>query len=517
MADERRRHHHISPSGEPAEDSPLLREEDDQHHHHHRQRRHRADRSPAGAHVPKARDGAVVVNMLCVIIFVATSATGFIAIPFTRLAEDVLCRRYYGARGGGGPIDEGLCKEDWIQGRLAFVLAIQSALEAVAGLLAAFPWGLAADRIGRRPVFAVALGGMVLALFWMMLVLYLPDVLPIELVWLGSASPFVGGGQAVLVGVVLSMITDETNEDERAIAFMRLHAGSLCGNLMSPALSSLLMEKQGPWPPIWVAVALLITSAVSFLFLPETLRSKSKRVSSPSRTEPAGLKSRVSHTISTFRESLSILKSPSLILLLLTALGSMPITHSTLQFMAQFISKRYGIKLFQTGYVQSAYGVAQIVQALVILPFLSKLLLKSSIPAVFRAADEHHRDLSLSLYSYVILFFGILVLGFSPSLACFIFGLVLMALGSGFGSFARSLMSLYVDPEHRSRLFSLVGMVEVVGSVYAQPMLAGLFALGMKLGGGWIGLPYYGLSVLVAICGSLLLFVRLPKNTVSEP
>ncbi|KAI0596519.1 major facilitator superfamily domain-containing protein [Biscogniauxia sp. FL1348] len=517
MADERRRPMN-SPSSHPTEGTPLLHAED----HQDRDQDQDPGSSPADGihvHVPRAHKGSVVVNVLCLIILVATSATGFIAIPFTRLAEDVLCRRYYGVeqqqQGGPGvgigagaanPIDEGLCKENSIQSRLAFVMAIHSALEAVAGLLAAFPWGLAADRIGRRPVSAIALGSMVVALLWAMTVMYLPSVLPIELVWLGAASPFVGGGNAVLTGVVLSMVADATSEEERALSFMRLHAASLSGNLMSPALSSLLMSRTGgPWASLWVAVALLSTSALSFyLFLPETLTTTTTTTKHPS--------SRI------IRESLSILRPRSLVLLLASALGSAPVLFATaLQFMAQFVSKRYGLRLAQTGYVQSGYGAAQIVQALGVLPLLSRWWrVRSSSSSSSSSDSEHRRDLSLALWSYAVLFLGVVVLGVSPSLGGFVLGLALTALGSGFGSLSKSLMSLYVDPAHRSRLFSLVGMVEVLGSVYAHPMLAGLFTLGMKLGGGWIGLPYYGLAVLVAACGSLLLFVRLPKSAAGE-
>lgn len=294
---------------------------------------------------------------------------------------------------------------------------------------------------------------------------------------------------------------------------MRLHVASLCGDLLSPALSSAMMQSVGPWPPIWVAIAIVIISAIAFLFLPETLKHQPDQedIEEEPETNSPSFRSRISHVFNRFKESLSILKSTSLILLLLTCLGARPVM-ATLQFMAQFISKRYDIALAETGYVQSVYGVTQIAHSLVILPWLARFVMRDATPAKFRAKDEHHRDLSFAKWSYGILVVGIAALGLAPTLPAFIFGLVITALGSGFNSLTRSLMSLYVDPEHRSRLFSLVGMVEVIGSVYAQPMMAGLFTLGMKLGGEWIGLPYFALSILVAVTASLLLFVRVPKE-----
>lgn len=80
----------------------------------------------------------------------ASASGGFLAIPTTRLIEDVLCREYYSELNidldRGAPIDEGLCKTESIQSNLSFILAIQSAAIATVSLLAAFPWSLAADR-----------------------------------------------------------------------------------------------------------------------------------------------------------------------------------------------------------------------------------------------------------------------------------------------------------------------------------------------------------------------------------
>ncbi|KAI1342802.1 major facilitator superfamily transporter [Xylariaceae sp. FL0016] len=536
---------------EPGEASPLL---PPQHHHHHQNHEHH-HHPPRPTHrtrpsvasiassvrLPRAHKGSTIVNLLCFNIFIATAGSGLLTIPYTRVLEDVICREYYGVLADAEPIDEQMCKVNAIQSRLAFIAAIGMALQAIVGFLAAFPWGLVADRIGRRPVFALAVTGAILGLLWIMTVAYFSNVFPIEAVWLASAGMLLGGGDALLIAVVLSMITDATNEEERGMAFMKSHVGSLCGNLMSPAIASAMMSKTGPWPPLWLAVGLLAISAVSILFVPETLAAKQKQqqkgaghpgASTPG-DEPTGLRAQVAHTISRFRESLSVFNSPSLIMLLITALASQPVTYATLQFMTQFISKRYALPLSQTGYVQSLYGAAQILHALVLLPRLSRALLLLPRPtapapapatARLRFATAERRDLYLARASYLILALGILALALAPTLALFVAGLVVMALGSAFGSLTRSTMSLYVDPAHRSRLFSVVGMVEVLGSVYAQPMLAGLFSLGMRLEGGgddgddgddgrgrgWLGLPYFGLAALVAAAGCLLCFVRLP-------
>lgn len=290
--------------------------------------------------------------------------------------------------------------------------------------------------------------------------------------------------------------------------FLRMHVASVCGNLLAPTLSSFLMAQYGPWPSTWIGLGLIASSAIVVMFVPETLQAK------PSTTASEGEatldpNSRFSRMLARLQDSLSIVRSPSLVLLLIVSLTSMPVVLSTSSFMPVFLSKRYDSQLFQGGFVQSAFGAAQMLQSLIILPWLSRALMQST---KFRPADEHHRDLFIARWSAGVSMLAALVLGLAPTLPAFIFGLVILSLGSGTFSLVRSLMSLYVDPIHRSRLFGLIGMVEIVGQIYAQPMLAELFSLGMRLGGKWIGLPYFGLSVLVAAATALLLFVRVsPK------
>ncbi|KAI8955541.1 major facilitator superfamily domain-containing protein [Xylaria longipes] len=465
---------------------------------------------------PKPRKN-IVINILYFITFIASYSSGFFELPFTRLIEDLLCHDYYDVASSTQPIDESLCKEDSIQKDLAYILAVQSTLYSIVSFVAAFPWGLAADKFGRKPIVACALTGGVIGYLIEMVVLYWSDVFPITAVWAASAGQLIGGGNGVLIAVVLSMIADATNEEEsystsdRAIAFLRTHVAALCGMLLSPSLAGFVMEKAGPWIPPLIGIGLFFLSAIVLFFLPETQACKNPSLDSLVPDVP-GPASTISQIFGQFLDSFSILKSPSLILLFLTSLCSMPVMDSTLNFLNQFVSKRYEIKIAQTGYVQSTYGVASIIMTLFILPWISNLLIDPATPARYRARNEQYRDLSLARWSYAVLFLGALTLGLSPTLGGFIFGLLLMAIGSGFGSLSKSLMSIYIDPAHRSRLYSLVGMIEVLGSVFSQPLLAGLFSLGLRWHGGWIGLPYFGLAVLIALAGSLLLFVRIPRT-----
>lgn len=51
------------------------------------------------------------------------------------------------------------------------------------------------------------------------------------------------------------------------------------------------------------------------------------------------------------------------------------------------------------------------------------------------------------------------------------------------------------------RLYSAVAMVEIGASLVSSPVLVGLFALGLKLKGPWIGLPFLGLAIISFVGG----------------
>jgi hypothetical protein len=102
--------------------------------------------SMPAVHVPKVHDSNTIVNLICAIILVASSATGSATIPLTRLVENAVCHRFYQMQSYDDPIDEKQCKADAIQSHVAFVFASVSICEAVMGFLAALPWGIVADR-----------------------------------------------------------------------------------------------------------------------------------------------------------------------------------------------------------------------------------------------------------------------------------------------------------------------------------------------------------------------------------
>lgn len=474
----------------------------------------------------------------------------------------------------------------------------------------AYPWAMFADRVGRKPTFLLAQVGMVLDQVWFGMVCLLWPVLPLRAVVLGPLLIFVGGGAPLVSACVGSIVAEIIPEQGRAVAFMRIHLFSLLGNLVSPLAAARFMQATSgsPWPSLIASNALLLLSALLVQFLPEHAvggnkadaprkgRSTPRKPPQPvpyaddvdqedadevevevladhlfprphERVPPQPRPPLHARTASHMRDLATLILSklsavgrlpPSLLLILAANLANMPVFLSTLQFMCQYASARFDIPLAKTGYILTAFGAANLLAVVWIIPAVSAWLLRvlgarrrrglrsaaagevagpssytslnqedttagvqpaSSLPPSVAAA----RDLLMARGSYVFLIVGALVLAASPTLPPFALGLAVFALGSGFSSFIRALSSLYVPADGLARLYTVAAIIDGVGTMAGGPLLAGLWAWGMQISHGdgdgddarkgWAaGLPYVGIAVLAALAMAALAGVTLPPG-----
>lgn len=211
------------------------------------------------------------------------------------------------------------------------------------------------------------------------------------------------------------------------------------------------------------------------------------------------LRSHLAHARERLGESLTMLHQRSVILLLATFFISEPVQQVYGQTLAQLISKRFHWNLAETGYMFSARGTLVVV-VLAILPVLSGILTGRFRFSVFR------KDLVLAQASLVCLIIGSLLTG-GEHPAEVVTGLVISTFSAGISSLAKGLIASYVDPEHMARLFALTGMVETAGAIFGGPSVAWAFDRGVKMGGRWMGLPFFYIAVLSAIALVALFFV----------
>lgn len=287
--------------------------------------------------------------------------------------------------------------------------------------------------------------------------------------------------------------------------------GAVLGGVTGPALAAKLMELYSPWVPLWITGFVLTPIVfITIIFLPETLHLQSTTHESFSKEQSfvAAIRSHLEHAVDRLSESLSMLKTPSLAILLATFLVQSPVQISQGQTLAQTISKRFHWTLAQTGYLFSARGLLTVV-VLGVLPAVSSALTSPRMGR-FRLSP-FRKDLRLQQASLLALAAGSALTGGGATFGAVAAGQAVSTLGVGGASAAKALAAYYVDAAHAARLYTLVGMVETAGSFVAGPALAWAFDAGMRRGGRWTGLPFFLVAGACGLALGAVCLVRQPE------
>ncbi|PBP21250.1 hypothetical protein BUE80_DR007861 [Diplocarpon rosae] len=450
-----------------------------------------------------------ITTIVALVSVILGSAGALVVVPRTRILEDILCHRFYGNLDGrDGAIDERLCKHDQIQSELAYLTGLITSVEAVVGFAFAFPYGILADRIGRKPVFLLSMVGVILAMSADFAVLRFWRIIPIHWIIYTSIVEVIGGGRPVTTSVLYAIVVDVHLPGNRASAFSIIAVANFAANLGGPVVASRLVETASPWVPLCATLVLLLVGTGLISVIPETLPPKPEAAEEDLPQEQSmisSIASHLQHTLARLFESCTMLKSTSLTIILVTFLQYMPSVLGKTQFFLQYFSKRFDWPLARTGYLLSIRGVVSAFTLLGALPGLSQVLLSPKFPFRFSATKK---DLRLAQYSAAIATLGAILLG-GPTLSVVFIGLIVAALGDGLAPLSRALIPAFVDPQHTSRIYTLVGMVESLGTIVAGPSLAYFFTKGMQWEGLWLGLPYFWLACLSGLVVVAFGFVEL--------
>lgn len=173
--------------------------------------------------LPQTHNPDVIVAVIVFLCFIIGVGSYLGVVPTTRIYEDIICHRFYEKIEGDGyiglnqNIDEGLCKGDEIQKELAIVVAGLESANAVPSVLLAFPYGLLADRIGRKKVFGLSILGIVLSSTWVTIVCWFWQAFPLRLIWVAPIFRLIGGGDTVATAAIFAIVADVTTEASRLV------------------------------------------------------------------------------------------------------------------------------------------------------------------------------------------------------------------------------------------------------------------------------------------------------------
>jgi MFS family permease len=89
------------------------------------------------------------------------------------------------------------------------------------GILLAIPYGMLADRIGRKPTILLSIPGFILNMVITGVTLWFSNIFPLRAVWISALAWLFGGGFVVAAAVVWTMMADVTTEQQRFVFIIK--------------------------------------------------------------------------------------------------------------------------------------------------------------------------------------------------------------------------------------------------------------------------------------------------------
>lgn len=122
---------------------------------------HSSDAAPCVAYegeIPPLRRLAIALPYL--LVFLAFEiAVSLVAIPMSPIQEVIICRKHYADVVGADP----RCKNEVVQSELSMLKGWEVTFALIPGMVTAVPYGMAADKYGRRLVLGLSLLGLTLS------------------------------------------------------------------------------------------------------------------------------------------------------------------------------------------------------------------------------------------------------------------------------------------------------------------------------------------------------------------
>ncbi|THV44931.1 hypothetical protein BGAL_0555g00050 [Botrytis galanthina] len=450
--------------------------------------------------------------------------------PLARTLEDILCRDYYSSAPLSGfseaprlSIPESHCKNDVIQGKLAMLRGWDGTLACIPGLIMSVPFGVLADKIGRKAVLFMSLIGIGLGLVWVQVICYFDTFFDIRWIWSANLFTLIGGGSAVTRTMYYTIIADVVAEEQRATVFFQIVAASLIATLAGVPLAWWLIKVSSLRVPMMAAVLFVFLGALLILVLPETLHLR-EHLSKPSpdpdqapgeAMEDEGSssdgegaltfsKKNWSMLLENLEESRFVFTNPKL--LALSAAFLVQSLHEIMnQFLLQLASKRLGWTLADASFLIPLASITNFVQLVLVLPAIYAILSRFHLQTAVK-------DLMVSRGSALLMVLGALGLAVSPTRGLFVLSTIIFSLGMGLYPAIRSLLTDLVDPTQVSRLYGVLAVMDTIGGMASSPLVAGAFSSGLKRGGLWSGGGFLVAAVAYAAAGLLTLSVSVKKD-----
>ncbi|OJZ79635.1 hypothetical protein ASPFODRAFT_148805 [Aspergillus luchuensis CBS 106.47] len=427
-----------------------------------------------------------------------------VATPMRPIQEDIICRKHY----PGALAASSMCKSDIVQSELSLIKGWEATFGLLPGMITAVPYGMAAERYGRRPVLGLSLLGISLSQAVDIIVCYFPEAFSLRLIWLGAALTLVGGGPLVTTTMLFLIASDVTSEAHRSTSFFYLSAIPLIGQLLAAPLTYAAMAK-GNWFSVLLGFGGLVVSTLAILVTPETHSMRHSdscddyRSSVDYTSPPLGVRALV---VSVSRQAAvsvrTVFWSNKLSLLLMNFLFT-SISESIPPILMQYVTKRFQWTWAEAALLNSISAGVRLAVVGLLLPFASRVLLLDL------RLNPSLKDLWLARAGISALVVGAFGIGLADRSIIVIISLMIYSLGFGYGPAMRGLLITIAEGQRASDLLMCISLIESTGLLLSGPLLAASFRVGMALRGVWIGLPFILVGCCLACATAIVIGIRI--------
>ncbi|KAI0159379.1 hypothetical protein BJ166DRAFT_626501 [Pestalotiopsis sp. NC0098] len=270
----------------------------------------------------------------------------------------------------------------------------------------------------------------------------------------------------------------------RSMTFFYIGASAQLGQLLSSPIVYATMRRD-VWIPMYLGFGLFVTATILCTIIPSNTDELKRQSQTEDVLETRESDANQSRGLSNWTHDIVVKLGAALYWV---AYENRPIGYMLLSLLItvmakyaaslelQYITKRYDLSWEKAGLVVSTRSIASLLLLTIVLPALGSMLLR-------RGFTASSRDLFMARASVVIFAIGSMLVGLAEIRLLAWAGIILMACGAGFAVLARSIISSLVAKERAGLLYSIISVIESIGSIAAGPLLSSLFNLGLNLGG----------------------------------
>ncbi|RLL95397.1 hypothetical protein CFD26_101143 [Aspergillus turcosus] len=419
------------------------------------------------------------------------------------------------------------CKAPDVQGELALINGWKETLDTLPGIFLALPFGLMADRAGRKTVLTLSLIGLIIEEVTVRIIAWYSASIPLRTVWFMSLFQICGGGAQIATSMLFTIMTDVSPVEKRANIFFIIYAVTQISEIVASPLSAWLMSWT-PWLPYFLGVVFMLCGLFASMCVPETLPKSNNLSETGSEDDEADddaprtvrhrLKAVLNHARHQIMHHSRFIFAERNIICISIAFLAATVAVQSLTLTLQYVSKRFSWSMAKVQSHPPLLAPADLKQASFLISLkatmnLSALLL--ILPALSKALDRFlppiRRDLRIALGSVLTIVAGHVLMALAASPTVFAVGLSVSSLGGGFFPALRSVATALVDEAEIGLLGTTIALTQGIGAIIAGPLMAGTFRFSMTLDGLWLGLPYMTATALVLIACWATLVIRVPR------